>query len=123
MAVKKTVWIGDDNKFVLGISSIDIAGVEAPVDLSSIYSMLLLLQGSALPETEYTSLGVGQVVDTSLGAGQIRLMLGQIAGLTAGEYQLRLRYKTSAGDAAPTQIVHESDAPMKVTIKAVLPAA
>ncbi len=61
------------------------------------------------------------MVDTSLGSGQVRLKLGGISGLTAGEYQLRLRYKTSSGDTAPTQIAHEGDSAMKVTIKVVAP--
>lgn len=121
MAIKKTAFIGDDNVFVLTFSSVDDAGVETLMDFAGIYSVLLTLVGSTIAETEYTSLIAGQVVDTSLGSGRIRLKLGAIAGLPAGEYPLRLRYKTSAGDTAPTQITHEGDSAMKVTIKVVSP--
>lgn len=125
MAVKQTVWIGDDNTFILQVMSIAIDGTESFVNFSGVYSVLLTLFNavSGVSETEYINLTVGQVVDVSLGSGQIRLMLGQIPTLVVGEYQLRLRYKTSAGDTAPTQIVHESDAAMKVTVKVVSPTA
>lgn len=122
MAVKRTVWIGDDNQFVLAFTSTDSDGVETAMDFATIYSMLLTLSGTGgVAETEYTTLSAGQVVDTSLGAGKVRLKLGGIVGLAVGEYQLRLRFKTSVGDTAPTQIVHESDNAMKVTIKVVVP--
>lgn len=120
-AIKKTAFIGDDNTFVLTFSSVDAAGAETLMDFSGVYSMLLTLVGSGVAEFEYTSLIAGQVVDTSLGGGKVRLKLGGIVGLAAGEYPLRLRYKTSAGDTAPTQIVHEGDASMKVTVKVVTP--
>lgn len=121
MAIKKTAFIGADNRFVLTFSDVAADGSEAVHSLAGIYSMLLTLEGSGIAEEEYTSLGDGSVVDTSLGSGQVRLKLGGIAGLTAGTYSLRLRYKTSAGDTAPTQIAHEGDNAMKVTIKVVAP--
>ncbi len=120
-AIKKTAFIGDDNRFVLTFSSVDADGAETLMDFAGVYSMLLTLVGSGIAEAEYTTLTDGQVVDTSLGSGKVRLMLGGIVGLTAGEWPLRLRYKTSAGDTAPTQIVHEADANMKVTVKVVSP--
>ena len=120
-AIKKTVFIGDDNTFILTFSSVDAAGTETVMDLSGIHSVLLTLVGSTIAEAEYTSLIAGQVVDTSLGSGRIRLKLGGIVGLAAGAYPLRLRYKTSAGDTAPTQIAHEADSNMKVTVTVVAP--
>lgn len=122
MAIKRTVFIGDDNRFTLVFSDVDVDGVEAPKDLSGAYSYLLTLAGSGIAEAEYTSLGAGQVVDNTGGVtGEVSLMLGGIVGLVAGEYPLRLRYKTSAGDTAPTQLTHEGDSGMKVTVKVVAP--
>lgn len=121
MAIKKPVWIGDDNTFVLTFTDVDAAGVETAHDFAGTYSILLTLAGSGIAEQEYTALTAGNVLDTSLGSGQLRLKLGGIGGLAAGEYALRLRKKTSVGDTAPTQLAHESDNAMKVTIKVVSP--
>jgi hypothetical protein len=121
MAIKKTVFIGDDNTFVLTFSDVDAAGVETLHDFTGTYSMLLTLVGSGIAETEYASLVAGQVIDISLGSGRVRFKLGGITGLAAGEYPMRVRYKTSSGDTAPTQIVHEADSSMKVTIKVAAP--
>lgn len=121
MAIKKTVWIGADNTFVLTFADVDAAGVETLRDFAGTYSILLTLAGSAIAEQEYTTLTAGNVLDISESSGQLRCKLGGIAGLVAGEYQLRLRTKTSAGDTAPTQIAHESDNAMKVTVKVVVP--
>lgn len=121
MAVKKTVWIGDDNTFVLTFTDVDAAGVETLRDFAGTYSILLTLAGSGIAEQEYTTLTAGNVIDKSMGAGQLRLRLGGIGGLAAGEYALRLREKTSVGDTAPTQLAHEADNSMKVTVRVVLP--
>ena len=118
---KQLVWIGDDNTFSLTATDVNDDGVETPHPFTGIYSMLLTLVGSGIAEFEYTSLIAGQVVDMSLGSGKMRLKLGTIAGLTPGEYPLRLRYKTSAGDGNPTQIVHEDEARKKVIVKVVQP--
>ncbi len=118
MAIRKTVYIGRDNQITLNITSVDEDGVATGIDFSTTYSMLLELVGSGIAEYEYTTLTAGNIVDVSQGSGDVVLRLGTIASLAAGSYKLRLASKASAGDTAPTQLIHEKG-PDVVTIVAV----
>ena len=115
MAFRKTVYLGRDNVIALECTSVDQDDASTAIDFSAIYSMLVELVGSGIAEAEYTTLTAGNTVDTSAGSGIVKLRLGSISSLAAGSYKLRLAYKTTVGDTAPTQLVHEKG-PDVVTI-------
>lgn len=107
MAIRKVAYVGRDNTFDLEFSSTDVDGAETLVSFSGIYSVLVELVGGPA-ETEVTTLTAGNIADTSPGSGVVRLALGLIPAVVAGTYMLRLAYKTTIGDTAPTQLVHEN---------------
>ena len=112
--ISATVYVGRDNTFVLTFT--DAAG--AAVDLSGIYALRFLLVGSGIAEDDYTTLSAGSTLDTSLGSGQVKFKLGNLAGLVAGVFTMRLAYLSSVGDTYPTQLAHE-DAPDLVRVRVV----
>ena len=110
--IRATVYIGRDNAFVLTFR--DAAGV--PIDFSGIYALRFLLVGSGIAEADYTTLTAGSTLDTSLGTGQIKFKLGDLVGLGAGVFTMRLAYLTSSGDTYPTQLAHE-EAPDVIRVR------
>ena len=121
MALTQTVYIGRDNTFDLEFSSVSVNGVSSLASFTGIYSVTISLVAGATTFTEtVTSLIAGSAADITPGSGVIRFALGNIAGLTAGTYNLRVSYKTSIGDTSPTQLVHEQG-PNPVIIRVVTP--